>query len=199
MVIYATGGTEGTDAEAASRTGRRQSGWKLPVKSFPSMLSFWISVFCMNTTFMCVHAQLCPHVHGMKGTDTRLVNNGMYNMNIWGVYPCFSCSLLQLIHMHNAHIHTTFSVLITFFSDKLLFHAYSIVTMVCYHSWASSYSFLCIFCCCCWQKRHHIWTTVHMLNLHLLLKKNNNSVVHLHFYYAQCIQKSFTTVCLSLK
>ena len=87
MVIYAMGGTEGTDAEAASRTGRRQSGWKLPVKpTLPSVFSLHapllnLSLF-MNTAFVCVHIKLCPRVHGMKGTDTRLVNNGTYNMNI---------------------------------------------------------------------------------------------------------------------
>lgn len=41
MVIYAMGGSEGTAVEAASRTGRRESGEKLLVKSlhlrlFPS-------------------------------------------------------------------------------------------------------------------------------------------------------------------
>lgn len=70
MVIYAMGGSEGTAVEAASRTGRRESGEKLLVKSlhlrlFPSDIApesqssyeYSISVYmCVCST---VHSSAC--------------------------------------------------------------------------------------------------------------------------------------------
>lgn len=57
MVIYARGGSKGTAVEAASRTGRRESGEKLLVKSLHlCLLSSYAASesFCMNTTSLCV-------------------------------------------------------------------------------------------------------------------------------------------------
>lgn len=111
MVIYARGGSEGTAVEAASRTGRRESGerssWLSPSTSASSLHTKSLYKYSVSVCVMCV--QLCIHVRVMKGTDTRLVNNRKYNMYVSGVFPCFWCSILQLIHMHNAHY-----ILITF-------------------------------------------------------------------------------------
>lgn len=70
MVIYARGGSEGTAVEAASRSGRQESGEKLLVKSLhfrlfpsapesPSLFEYGIPVceccVCsINCAFMCV-------------------------------------------------------------------------------------------------------------------------------------------------
>lgn len=62
MVIYAMGGSEGTAVEAASRTGRRESGEKLLVKStstsaFSLQTSLLNLSLHMNTAFLC----MCVH------------------------------------------------------------------------------------------------------------------------------------------
>lgn len=94
MVIYAKGGSKGTAVEAASRTGRwetERTSWLSPSTS-ASSLHTHLSL-CINTTFVCracVHSTaVCIHVCVMKETDTRLVNNRTYNMNVSGVFPCF--------------------------------------------------------------------------------------------------------------
>lgn len=121
--------------QVAQENGRAwevgEGGWSLSSSSLFSTHGSWISAFewiqhLYVCTFNCV--LMCME---WKELIQDWLTIEKYNMNIWGVYSCYSCSLLQLIHKHNAHIHTTFSFLITFSSDKLLIHAHSIVTMEC--------------------------------------------------------------------
>lgn len=103
---------------------KRSSGLSLSTSAFSLHTQLPNLRLCMNTTYLCVCVcvQLRIHVHVIKGTDTRLVNNRKYNMNVWGVYPCFWCSLLRLIHTHNTHTHNTFSFLITFFLMNAVYY-----------------------------------------------------------------------------
>lgn len=118
--------------QVAQEDGRVERGsWLSPSTSAFSLRAPLLNLsLCMNLAFVCAYVQLCIHVRVMKGTDTRLVNNRKYNMNVWGVYPCFWCSLLQLIHRHNAHTDYIFFFLITFFPQTSFFiHAYTPCTI----------------------------------------------------------------------